>query len=84
MSKLAVAKEAVKEAVIGTHEPEQLAAHTKARFTKHAIKDPETGELFLGPDEFINAVAPEGEDYVSHALLLQASCSQACILARTY
>ncbi|KAH7266947.1 mitochondrial carrier domain-containing protein [Fusarium redolens] len=63
MSKLAVAKEAVKEAVIGTHEPEQLAAHTKARFTKHAIKDPETGELYLGPDEFINAVVPEGEDY---------------------
>lgn len=69
MSKLAVATEAVKEAVVGTHEPEQLAAHTKARFTQHAVKDAETGELYLGPEEFINAVAPTGEDYVSHLLL---------------
>lgn len=72
MSKLAVATEAVKEAVVGTHEPEQLAAHTKARFIQYAVKDSETGELYLGPEEFINAVAPTGEDYVSHLLLFPA------------
>lgn len=72
MSKLAVATEAVKEAVVGTHEPEQLAAHTKARFAQFAVKDADSGELFLGPEEFINAVAPNGEDYVSHMLLFQA------------
>jgi solute carrier family 25 aspartate/glutamate transporter 12/13 len=72
MSKLAVATEAVKEAVVGTHEPEQLAAHTKARFTRYAVKDADSGELYLGPEEFINAVAPKGEDYVSHILLFQA------------
>jgi solute carrier family 25 aspartate/glutamate transporter 12/13 len=72
MSKLAVATEAVKEAVVGTHEPEQLAAHTKARFAQYAVKDADSGELYLGPEEFINAVAPNGEDYVSHILLFQA------------
>lgn len=66
MSKLAVATEAVKETLVGTHEPEQLSAHSKARFIKHAVKDAESGDLFLGPDEFINAVAPKGEDFVSH------------------
>ncbi|KAJ3458565.1 hypothetical protein MRS44_012674 [Fusarium solani] len=63
MSKLAVATEAVKETLVGTHEPEQLSAHSKARFIKHAVKDAESGDLFLGPDEFINAVAPKGEDF---------------------
>lgn len=69
MSKLAVATEALKEAVVGTHEPEQLAAHTKARFAQYAVKDADSGELYLGPEEFINAVAPKGEDFVSHILL---------------
>ncbi|KAF5003566.1 hypothetical protein FDECE_9893 [Fusarium decemcellulare] len=63
MSKLAVATEAVKESLIGTHEPEQLSAHSKARFIKHAVKDAETGDLYLGPDEFINAITPKGEDF---------------------
>ncbi|KAM0435167.1 hypothetical protein ACHAPT_003257 [Fusarium lateritium] len=63
MSKLAVATEAVKESLVGTHEPEQLSAHSKARFIKHAVKDAESGDLYLGPDEFINAVAPKGEDF---------------------
>lgn len=63
MSKLAVATEAVKETLVGTHEHEQLSAHSKARFIKHAVKDAESGELVLGPDEFINAVAPKGEDF---------------------
>lgn len=58
-------KEAVKETLIGTNEPVQMSTQHKARFTSHAVKDPETGELFLGPDEFIDAVAPSDEDFVS-------------------
>src|SRR4051812_10738522 len=67
MSKVAKVKEAVKETLVGSEEsePALLSVQTKARFNSHAIKDAETGELFLGPDEFINAVAPPDEDYVS-------------------
>jgi solute carrier family 25 (mitochondrial aspartate/glutamate transporter), member 12/13 len=65
MSKVAKVKEAVKETLVGSEEPVQLSTQTKARFIGHAVKDPETGELFLGPEEFINAVAPPEEDYVS-------------------
>ncbi|KAF4973602.1 hypothetical protein FZEAL_9280 [Fusarium zealandicum] len=63
MSKLAVATEAVKEAVIGTTEPEHLSAQSKARFAQHAVKDAESDDLYLGPDQFIDAVAPKGEDF---------------------
>lgn len=65
MSKVTAVKEAVKETLVGSKESEQLSAHTKARFNRHAVKDAETGELYLGPEQFIDAVAPPHEDYVS-------------------
>ncbi len=65
MSKVATVKETVKETLVGSKEPEQLSAQTKARFNRHASKDAETGELYLGPDQFIDAIAPPHEDYVS-------------------
>ncbi|OAQ63433.1 mitochondrial carrier protein [Pochonia chlamydosporia 170] len=62
-----VVREVVKETFKGSgavEEPShQLSAQSRARFNAHASRDPETGELFMGPDEFINAVAPENEDY---------------------
>lgn len=64
MSKVTVVKEAVKETLVGSTEPQELSAQTKARFIKHAIKE-DGAEPYLGPDEFINAVAPPSEDYVS-------------------
>ncbi|KAK4192922.1 calcium-binding mitochondrial carrier protein [Podospora australis] len=63
MSKVAIVKEAVKETLVGSQEPEQLSTQTKARFNRHAIKDETTGELYLGPNEFINAVVPPTEDF---------------------
>lgn len=65
MSTATTVKEAVKETLVGSEDPIQLSAQSKARFTAHAIKDAETGELYMGADEFINAVAPKDEDYVS-------------------
>ena len=65
MSKAAAVKEAVKESLVGVEEPVPLSTHTKARFNKNAVKDAETGKLFMGPEEFISAVAPVEEDYVS-------------------
>ncbi|EHK99443.1 putative Calcium-binding mitochondrial carrier protein Aralar2 [Glarea lozoyensis 74030] len=58
-------KEVVKESLLGSEVPEDamMSARSKATFIDNAKKDPETGELFMGEEEFINAVAPEGEDY---------------------
>lgn len=58
-------KEAVKETLVGSEEPVQLSAQTKARFVRYALKDAEAGEAYLGPEEFVNAVAPPSEDFVS-------------------
>ncbi|OAQ99904.1 hypothetical protein LLEC1_06713 [Akanthomyces lecanii] len=55
-------KEAVKETVLGSDDAAGPSSQSKARFTKRAVKD-ETGELIMGPEEFINAVAPENEDF---------------------
>jgi solute carrier family 25 aspartate/glutamate transporter 12/13 len=70
MAELTKAKEVVKEKLLGTDltEPVQLSAQSKATFEKNARKDAESGELFMGEEEFINAIAPEGEDYVSQYL----------------
>lgn len=65
MSKIAAAA----EVLVGSSEPVQLSAQTKARFVSHAVKD-EAGELFLGIDEFVAAVAPKGEDFVSQPTAL--------------
>ncbi|GAB0135607.1 hypothetical protein EsDP_00003939 [Epichloe bromicola] len=62
----AVVKETVKETLVGTATEEpgsQLSAQSRARFNSHAVKDPETGELYMGQEEFINAIAPKDEDY---------------------
>ncbi|KAH7318680.1 mitochondrial carrier domain-containing protein [Stachybotrys elegans] len=63
MSKVAVVTEAVKESLVGTEEAPQLSAQSKARFVSHAVKDSETGELYMGVEQFIDAIAPKDEDY---------------------
>ena len=68
MAQMTAVKEAVKDSLLGTtedNESSQMSAQTRARFLGSAIKDPATGELYMGPDEFINAVAPKSEDFVS-------------------
>lgn len=73
MTDITKVKEAVKESLLGSEHPEaeqQLSAQSKATFDKNARKDEESGELFMGEEEFVNAVAPEGEDYVSRSFLL--------------
>ena len=58
-------KEVVKESLLGHEETTQLSTQTRTRFMKNAVLNAETGELAMGPVEFINAIAPEGEDFVS-------------------
>ena len=60
--------EAVKESLLG-HEEEQplpdFSAQTKAIFEKYAHKDETTGELVMNEEEFVDAIAPKDQDYVS-------------------
>lgn len=59
------AKESVKESLFGTEEPVPLSAQTKATFIKHAHHDEASGEPVMNEKEFVDAIAPENEDYVS-------------------
>ena len=63
---MAALKEQVGEVLLGTSEEPQLSQLTRSAFMKHAQKDKTTGEYFLNEDGFIEAVAPESEDYVSN------------------
>ena len=60
---MATVKEQVGEVLLGTSEAPQLSHQTRAIFLRHCKKDEETGEQYLGEEEFIQAVAPESEDY---------------------
>jgi solute carrier family 25 aspartate/glutamate transporter 12/13 len=61
---MASVKETVKETLVGSKEAPELSHQARSIFVRHAQKD-ENGDLFMTEDEFINAVAPKQEDYVS-------------------
>lgn len=61
---MATVTEKVKETLVGTEEEPQLSSQTRHNFTQYAKRDEESGELYMGSQEFIDAIAPEGEDYV--------------------
>ena len=61
---MATVKEAVKEGLIGTTIEPQLSQQARATFQKHARTD-ESGEAYMTEVDFVDAIAPENEDYVS-------------------
>lgn len=65
---MATMTETLKETLVGgatDEELPQLSAQTRSDFLLHALTDGETGEQYMSEKEFVDAVAPEGEDYVS-------------------
>ena len=62
---MATVKDQVKESLIGTTREPQLSFQTKATFDRHARRDEENGEPYMTVDDFVNAIAPKNEDYVS-------------------
>lgn len=61
---MATATEQISEVLLGTVDEPELTQELRADFQKHALKDEQTGEYYLGEDEFIDAIAPQSEDYV--------------------
>lgn len=64
---MATATGKIKESLVGTNDELQLSQEVRANFMKHAKQD-ENGELYMDSEDFINAIAPPEEDYVSRAL----------------
>ena len=61
---MATVKEAVKESLIGTTIEPQLSQQARTTFQKYARKDGNE-EAYMTEEDFVNAIAPENEDYVS-------------------
>ena len=70
---MATVTEALKEKVLGTELEPQLSAQTRNNFLQYAKKDEGSDEYYMTETEFVDAIAPEGEDYVSACLLLTRS-----------
>lgn len=62
---MATVAETVKESLLGTSQPEELSPSSRTTFLKHARRDEDTDELYMGEEEFVNAIAPPDQDYVS-------------------
>ena len=62
---MATVKEQIKESLVGTVVEPSLSTDAQATFERKAKRDEETGELYMTEEEFVNAIAPENEDYVS-------------------
>lgn len=59
-------REGVKETLLGVEDETQTSDQTRSEFLKYAKKDETTEEWYMSQSEFIDAVAPVGEDYVSN------------------
>lgn len=61
---MASVKEQVGEVLLGTTDEPQLSALMRQTFMRHA-KKADDGDYYLDEANFIEAVAPESEDYVN-------------------
>jgi len=61
---MATLTQSVTEALVGTDQPADISREARLVFLKYAKTDEKTGEQYLEEEEFINAIAPQSEDYV--------------------
>lgn len=62
---MATVTEVVKETLVGTTVEPELSQEIRAAFNRSARQDEATGEDYMDEEEFVNAIAPANEDYVS-------------------
>ena len=62
---MSTVKASLKESVLGAEKELGLSLQSKATFDKNARQDEATGESYMTEEDFVNAIAPESENYVS-------------------
>lgn len=70
---MATVSEAVKESLLGKEAPSSLSSESRNTFLKLAQKD-EHGDWYMNEEDFINAIAPPEEDYVSASSSVTCRC----------
>ena len=67
---MATVEQSIKESLLGTTREPELSQQTRASFDRHAVKNEASGELYLGEEQFVRAIAGDNEDYVGSLSLL--------------
>jgi hypothetical protein len=63
---MAGVKGTIKASLVGDPTPEPpIIKQIQSRFLQHARVDNKTGDLYMAEEDFIDAIAPKQEDYVS-------------------
>jgi len=62
---MATVTETVKESLVGSVHPTGLTNESRTTFFQNSRQEGEDGELYMNEEDFINAIAPPQEDYVS-------------------
>ena len=62
---MAATTQVIKESLLGTSTEPELSQQTKATFDRNARQDEATGEYYMAEEDFVNAIAPAHENYVS-------------------
>ena len=70
MSNITQVRAVVKESLLGQEQMGDLnlSAQSKTTFEKNCRRDEKSGEVVMTEEDFVNAIAPVGEDYVSFSL----------------
>ena len=62
---MSTVKASLKESLLGVEKEPDLSLQSKANFNKNARQDEVTGESYMTEEDFVNAIAPKSENYVS-------------------
>ncbi|KAK4698090.1 hypothetical protein P7C71_g56, partial [Lecanoromycetidae sp. Uapishka_2] len=62
---MASAKTAIKESLLGTDRAPELSTQTKSTFDRFARQDESSEEAYMTEEDFVNAIAPESENYIA-------------------
>lgn len=61
---MAAAKTVIKESLLGAERDPDLSTQTRSTFDRNARQDESSEEGYMTEEDFINAIAPDSEDYV--------------------
>lgn len=73
---MSTAKIAIKESLIGVEKEPDLSLQNKELFDRNCRKDEVTGEEYMLEDDFVSAIAPPTENYVSLSILQSPAMSK--------
>lgn len=62
---MATMTEVVKESLVGTMVDPEPSQEVRKIFDRNARQDADSGEDYMTEEDFVNAIAPANEDYVS-------------------